>query len=179
MDQSKISVRYARALFSSGKEQGLLVQLYHDVRKIDALFRQSEELQLLLSNPVIRISKKSAIIQQIFRSHISDLALRFIIMVTENKREPRIPDICRNFIDMVRADQGIVPATVTTATPLSDSTVAIIRQNLESETRKTVELTEKINSSIIGGMILRIEDLQYDGSISGQLKKIKTALLEK
>lgn len=177
MDQSKISVRYARALFSSGKEKGMLVQLYHDIHKIDTLFRQSEALQEMLSNPVIRISKKISIIQSVFKPHVSDLALRFIIMVTQNKRELRMPDICRDFIDMVRVNEGILPVTVTTAAPLSEDTLAFIRQNLESENRKTVELSEKINPSIIGGIILRIEDLQYDGSISGQLKKIKSALL--
>ncbi len=179
MDQSKITVRYARALFSLGKESGVIKSLYQDIQTINALFRQSEELQQVLSNPVIRVSQKKTIISKILQDHVGDMALRFIFLITDNKRETEIPGICRNFIDLVRADQGIIPATVTTYGHLSEESLFSIRKILEHETGKTIELSDKINPSIIGGMILRIKDQQYDGSISSQLKKIKSAFLEK
>jgi F-type H+-transporting ATPase subunit delta len=179
MDQSKITVRYARALFTLGKERGSINSLYKDIQTINSLFLNSGELQQILSNPVIRVSQKKSIINKILHDHVSDLALRFITLIADNKRETEIPGICRNFIDLVRSDQGIVPATVTTSGKLSDKTLLSIRKILEGETGKTIDLTDKVNPSIIGGMILRIKDQQYDGSISSQLKKIKSALLEK
>lgn len=179
MDHSKITVRYARALFSVGMENGLTDRLYQDIQTINALFLQSEEIQQTLSNPVIRVSQKKTIISKILHPRVDDMALRFIILIINNKRETEIPGICRNFIDLVRTHQGIIPATVITAGKLSDEILSSIRKNIENETVKSVELTDKVNPSIIGGMILRMKDQQYDGSISGQLKKIKSALLEK
>lgn len=177
MDQSKIAVRYARALFMLGKETGNTTMLYEDIQKIDSILHHSEELKAVISNPVIRISQKKTILQKVLQPSVGELTLRFIILVAENKREQHLPGICRNFTDMVRKELGIVPAVITTAWPLTWEISAVIRDNLEKETGKTVVLSERINPSIIGGMILRIEDLQYDGSISAQLEKIKSALL--
>ena len=67
---------------------------------------------------------------------------------------------------------------MTTASELSEETVEKVKQILEKELDSKVELTGKINPEIIGGMILRIEDKQFDASLATQLKKVKTALLE-
>ena len=80
---------------------------------------------------------------------------------------------------MVRADQGILPVTVTTATPLSDTHLGNISRVLGHETGKKIDITHQVKPEILGGMVLRIEDQQYDGSIATQLKKIRTALLAK
>jgi F-type H+-transporting ATPase subunit delta len=177
MNHSIINVRYAKALFNLGKEKNLIRPLHKDILKIYTLCKNSEDFLHLLDNPVISSFQKKEIFQEIFKPHISELAMRFIQLVTENHREVEIPGICRNFIDRVRADQGILPASVTTAGKLTPGTLEQIQASLEKETGKEIELTEKVNPSIIGGMILRIEDIQYDGSIATQLKKIKTAML--
>jgi F-type H+-transporting ATPase subunit delta len=179
MNHSKINVRYAKALFSLGKETDQIMSLHKDITSIYTLCGESADFVYFLENPIISTSQKKEIFQKLFKDHISELALRFIILITENNREVEIPGICRNFIDLVRADQGILPASVTTTGKLSRATFEQIRISLAKETGKKIELTEKINPSIIGGMILRIEDLQYDGSIATQLKKIRTAMLSK
>jgi len=177
MDHSIINVRYAKALFAQGKEKNQIGVLHGDMVKIAALCRDSAAFMQLLGNPVIRTSQKKEILQKVFETHISELCLRFILLVTENNREIEIPGICRNFIHMVRTDQGIVAASVTTAEKLPAEIVTLLEQNLEKETGKQIELTCKVNQSLIGGMVLRIEDQQFDGSIATQLKKIKTAIL--
>ncbi len=179
MNHCKINVRYAKAFFSLGKEQNRLEILHQDIGKVYALCRQSDDFMQLLENPVILTSQKKEIFREIFHSRISELTLRFILLIAENHRETEIPGICRNFVDMVRADQGIVPATVTTAEKLSGDTMEKIKQSLEKETGKKIELTDKVNPSLIGGVVLRLEDLQFDGSIATQLKKIRSAMLTK
>jgi len=179
MNYSKINVRYAKALFSYGKEKGQIATLHKDISGIYSLCSESEEFARVLDNPVISTSQKKEIFREIFRDKVSELTLQFVLLVTENNRELELPGICRNFIDRVRVDQGILPAAVTSAEPLASATLEKIRQSLEKETGKKIELTEKVNPEIIGGMILRIEDQQYDGSIATQLKKIRAAMLSK
>ena len=179
MNLSKINVRYAKALFELGKEKNQLRNLHEDIVKISGLCRESKEFMNLLENPVLSVSQKKQVFLKIFQFSISDQALQFILLIAGNHREFEIPGICRNFIEMVRKDQGIIPATVTTARKLSENMLSQIKKNLEKETGKEIELMDKVNPSIIGGMILRLEDQQFDGSISTQLKKIKTAMLSK
>jgi F-type H+-transporting ATPase subunit delta len=179
MNHSKINVRYAKALFALGKENDQIRLLHKDIMSIYTICSESEDFVHFLENPIISTSQKKEIFQELFKDHISELALRFILLITENNRELEIPGICRNFIGLVRADQGILPASVTTTVKLSRATFEQIRISLVKETGKKIELTEKINPAIIGGIILRIEDQQYDGSIATQLKKIKEAMLSK
>jgi F-type H+-transporting ATPase subunit delta len=179
MNHSKINVRYAKALFSLGKENDQIKSLHKDIMSIYTLCSESADFVHFLENPIISTSQKKEIFQELFKDRLSELALRFILLVTENHREVEIPGICRHFIDLVRADLGILPASVTTTGQLSRATFEQIRESLIKETGKEIELTEKINPLIIGGMILRIEDQQYDGSIATQLKKIRTAMLAK
>lgn len=179
MNQSKINVRYAKALFASGKESDQIKSLHQDIISIHTLCSESGDFVHFLENPIISTSQKKEIFLKLFKDHISELALRFILLITENNRELEIPGICRNFIDLVRADQGILPASVTTTEKLSRGIFEQIREILVKETGKEIELTEKINPAIIGGLILRIEDQQYDGSIATQLQKIRTAMLSK
>ncbi len=176
MDKSKINVRYARALFLTGKEQNQIEILYDDVVRISNLCRHSVDFTKLLDNPVINVSKKKIILRELLQSHVCDLTLRFVLLVTDHQREGEIPGICRNFISLVKTDRGIVSATVTAARDLSEDMLSKIRLELEQETGKIVELTGKTEPALIGGMIVRIEDLQYDGSIAAQLKKIKAEI---
>ena len=179
MNHSKINVRYAKALFSIGKETGQIMTLHKDISGIFSLCSESDNFVQVLENPVISTTQKKEIFNKVFKDRVSELTLRFILLITENNREAEISGICRNFIDMVRADQGILPATVTSAEKLSSDILEQIRRSLINETGKEIELAEKVNPDIIGGIILRIEDQQYDGSIATQLKKIRAAMLSK
>lgn len=176
MNQGKIHVRYARALFEAGKEKGILPELHHDMAGLLGLCRDSEEFAGLLGNPVIKNSRKKEILRESLQPFLHAFTLRFVLLVTDNNRENALPGICRDFLDMVRADRGILPVALTTAQPLSPGSLDRIREVLRHETGKEIELTQRIKPEILGGMVLRIEDLQYDGSITTQLKKIRNAL---
>lgn len=177
MNQGKINVRYAKALFSLGKEAGILRELHNDMAGVLKLTGQSAEFRELLDNPVIKTSQKKTIFREVFETRVHELTLRFLLLVTNNNREKDIPGICRDFLDMVRSSEGILPAVITTASPLSPGSLENIRQALEKETGKTIELTEMVKPEILGGMVMRIEDRQFDGSIAAQLKKIRASLL--
>ena len=128
MNLSKINVRYAKALFELGKEKNQLRTLHEDIVSISGLCRESKEFMNLLENPVLSVSQKKEVFLKIFQFSISDQALQFILLITDNHREFEIPGICRNFIEMVRKDQGILPATVTTARKLSENTLFQIKK---------------------------------------------------
>jgi F-type H+-transporting ATPase subunit delta len=178
MNESIINVRYARALFSLAKEKGLLETTKADIETVVEVSNKSDEFRLFLESPVVKTSKKINLLNQIFSGSIHELTLNFLILITENRRETLIPDICRNFLDLLRKDMGIKTAVITTATPLPGETLKKARVILEKEFNTKIELSGKVNPEILGGIVLRVEDRQYDASIASQLKKIKTTFLE-
>ncbi len=177
MDQSKINVRYAKAFFTLAKEKGLTLELRKDAGLISSVCESSSDFKLLLESPVIKTSQKSEAIRRIFEGKIHALSINFLLLIAENKRENYLPGIFRYLEDLYRREEGIKSAVLTSAQPLNEALVAQIRQILEKEFNAKVELTPRVDERLIGGFVLRVEDRQYDASLSTQLKKIREQLL--
>lgn len=178
MDYSAISVRYAKAFFMLAKEKNKLDVLKKDIEQVSGLYAHSKNFVLFLESPVIKTSKKLELIDSIFEAKINDLTMKFLNMIIRNKREVYLPGICHNFLKLARKDQNILSATLTTATEIDPTVLSKIKSLVEKELNAKVELTSKTDSKIIGGMVLRLDDKQYDASVAAQLKKIKQELLQ-
>ena len=178
MDQSKITVRYAKAFFSLAKEKKSLDRLKKDIDLIAKLSKESADFVLLLESPVVKTSQKIKLFNAIFQGKVDQLTLNFLTLIAENRREVHLPGICRNFQDLYRQDQGVKSAVITSAIPLQKELVGEIKAKLEAEFSTKVELSEQVTDQLIGGFILRIDDRQVDASIATQLKKVKEKLIQ-
>lgn len=175
---STIRVRYAKAFFQTAKEKNRLEEFKSDIEKVFDVCNTSPEFLLLLNSPVVKTSKKAALINQIFQGTIEPLTLSFLTLITNNKREQEIPGICRDFLQMVRKEKNIKTATLITAQSISKVASEKIKAIVEKELGATIELSNRVSPEIIGGIILRVDDKQYDSSVATQLKKIRQTLLE-
>ena len=178
MDQSAITVRYAKAFFLTAKEKNLLQQSKADIESVFEVCNTSQDFILLLESPVVKSSKKASIIKQIFENAVQEITLNFLLLIVNNKREVHIPGICRNFLDLTRKDQNIKSAVLTTATEVSADTIKKVQKLLAKELDASIEISTLVKPDILGGLILRLEDNQYDASVATQLKKVKQNLLE-
>ncbi|HSH19482.1 MAG TPA: ATP synthase F1 subunit delta [Draconibacterium sp.] len=177
MNISTIRVRYAKAFFSLAKEKKMLDTLKADIEKVFNVCNHSADFVLLLESPVISTSKKTELITKIFKAEINTITLNFLLLIASNKREAYIPEICRNFLGLIRKYQNIKSAVLITASEINSKTIEKIRTLMEKELDAKVELASQVDSEIIGGLILRIGDKQYDSSVITQLRKIKQQLL--
>jgi F-type H+-transporting ATPase subunit delta len=177
MNESQISVRYAKALFQSASEKQLLGRVYQDMALLSEVCR-IEEFETMLVSPSLPDSKKSQLADRIFREHVTEISMSMIHLVIRNKREEYLPGIARYFGDLYRESQGIKTATLRTAQEVDNSVkkkiIGLIKKTYQTE----VELTASVDAGMIGGFILTIGDSQYDASILTSLKKMKKQLLE-
>ena len=97
-------------------------------------------------------------------------------MVFNKKRENYIKDICRNVIEMIRFENGIITAQLEMASPVNEALITRIIQKFESQLKKEVEMTSTINNELIGGFVFTIDGYQYDASIASRLKTISKQL---
>lgn len=178
MDHSKITVRYAKALFELAKERSLLEVVKKDVELIFQLCNESIEFKSFLESPIIKTSQKIKLLNSLFSENIHEQSMNFIRLVTENKRESHLQGICRNILTLYRNEQGIKTAVLTSAVTLDRTLTTQIAQQLEKELKAKVELSGKVNPELIGGFILRVDDRQLDASVATQLQKIKQRLLK-
>jgi F-type H+-transporting ATPase subunit delta len=176
MKVGKIAVRYARALFLSAREQGILGDVRKDMEMILAAVSDLTEVKSLLESPVVDTRKKTAILVSLFEGKTGDLALDFIRLVTGNNREEYLAAICRHYVKLYKEEKGIKMASIETATPLTHEIrremVAIITGAFKAE----IELQEEVKEELIGGFVLRVEDKQLNSSVSRKLARIKKEL---
>ncbi|MGQ7869039.1 ATP synthase F1 subunit delta [Sunxiuqinia sp. sy24] len=178
MDQSKVTVRYAKALFSLAKEKNLLEEIKADASLIEQLTKESADFVLLLESPVIKTSQKISLLKTIFVGKVSELTINFLILIAENRREIFIAGMCRHFLTLYRHDQGVKSAVITTAIALQKDLITQINKQLESQFNTRVELSERVDSDLIGGFVLRVDDRQIDASLATQLRKVKEQFLQ-
>lgn len=175
MNGSKISVRYARALYDLSVERNIASRVQKDVQFIYEVFRSSAQLVEYLNNPVVKSSEKRALLHKIFSDGIHVFTLKFLDVILDNKREDRITDITRQFISLFRKQQGITEVNLITATEVGNTEVNKIIGVLAKGQDK-VEVTRSVNPELMGGFILRINDRQLDASVLSQLRRIRKEL---
>lgn len=178
MNYSKIGVRYAKALLNVAIEKKLLEEVKNDLLFLDSLAVSVPEFNQVLSSPVVKPSEKQAIFSSALVKNTNELTLQFINLLVLHRRESRLRDIIRNFIDQYREYKGILSATLITPVVIDDSIRNKISALLKEKYEKNIELTPKVDSSIIGGFILQVADLQLDSSVQTHLKKVRQELIK-
>ena len=173
MKQSRVTIRYAKALFQLVIEQDILEQSYRDMVLLDNACTESKELSLLLKSPIVKTDKKLKILEEIFGSKISKVTMSFINIITTKKREGLLALIASSFITLYKAHNKIETATVITATPLDEGLKVEVINFIKKHGDDNVELTEKVDSTIIGGAIIRMGDKQLDASVSKAISKLR------
>jgi F-type H+-transporting ATPase subunit delta len=177
MNESKISVRYAKALFQLGKEKQNLETLKADMALVAQVCETVGDFWLMVESPVVKTSQKRELVQQIFSRKVDQLILNFLDLVVQNKREIYLKDIARNFLSFCRKDLGIKSAVLTSAVPVEEAGKEKMIQFLREAFQADIELEEKVDKKLIGGFVLRVEDQQLDASVAQQLNRIRRELL--
>jgi len=177
MNESQISVRYAKALFQSASEQGILDEIYKDMEVLTSTCKL-EDFQYMLAVPTLQPSQKVKLLRAIFGKHLSKISLSMIDLVVKNKREAYLPGIARFFRELYRKETGIRSATLVTAQTVDESEMNGIRKLIKKTYDSDVEMTTVVDKDVIGGFVLTIEDMRYDASVASNLKKLKKQLLQ-
>ncbi|PKQ60911.1 ATP synthase F1 subunit delta [Labilibaculum manganireducens] len=177
MNESKISVRYAKALFELGKEENLIESVIKDIQLVDEVCKTMPEFWLMVESPVVKTSQKRTSVKLIFGDKINQVSLNFLDLVVQNRREIYLKDISRNFLSLCRKDKGVLSATLTSASAIEKESNRKLSELLSKSFNAKIELQEVVDKEIIGGFVLRIEDQQLDASVSNQLNLIKRELL--
>ncbi len=169
-------MRYAKALFESALEHGIMDKVQDDLKVLLSLDKQLPEFRDLLESPIINAGQKQKIFSSLFLGKVDDLTFRFIILLAQNKREAFLASVCRVFQDLYKKKKGIMAARVSTAGVLQDATAERMKKSLEGYFKSQIELETEMKPELIGGFVLRVEDQQLDASVASQLKKIRKEL---
>lgn len=177
MDNGRISVRYARALFQLSQEQGCEEAVYDGLTRFAHNYLLAiAQFNEVLADPIVAKEEKVKLMEMAVGEPLHDTLKQFMAFVADQKRENKMPLIAMKFMEMYRAKHHILSTQVTTATELPEATYdkikAFVKQTFDAE----AEIDVKIDPSLIGGFILDIENNRMDASVAGQLNALKNRL---
>lgn len=172
MNASKIAVRYATALFGMALERDLLEKVYRDMKAISRISSMGE-VREVICNPVIPLQKRKAIMIALAGDDADALTVRFIGLMFDQGRGDFLGAAARNVIDLTRRHRGIREVTLTTAVPVGDSLRNEMALLMEEKEAGEIEFIEKIDESVIGGFILRVDDAYIDASVRNRLNRFR------
>lgn len=173
MSNFRVVTRYAKSLIEIAEERNSTDAVVKDVKTIlEAL--KNRDLQLMVKSPVVKPSIKQKVFNQIFGNSISDITSLFIAILIRKGRERILPDILNGVLDQYRAIKGITKVKLITAVPADQQLIDKLITTLTSASSiNDVELSTKVDPTLIGGMIIDFGDQLIDSSIKHELNSIK------
>ncbi len=172
-----VSKRYALALFEAGLDLDKIDEFNKELDFLQTVFDQEEQLLQLLSHPRIKKDEKKDLINRIFKDKLSQELVNFIYILIDKRREAHIIDIITKYKELFNEHKNIIKVVAMTAVPMEEKARNKLVEVLASKLDKTVELTNEIDKSVIGGVVLNIENKVVDGSLKGQLDSLSKILL--
>ena len=164
--------RYAQALISLAQEEKSMDKILEQTTAIEKSLNESNDLRSVLNSPVIKNDDKLNIVKSVFKS-FDPMLLNMFNILSENNRFDHLRSICESYAHLYNDIHNIQEAHITSSIKLDDAQLKVLKAKIKSMTGNEAKVTTSVNKDLLGGFILRLNDLQYDASISGQLNKLK------
>jgi F-type H+-transporting ATPase subunit delta len=178
MIQMNIARRWAKALVEIGSETGTLDQLTGEMQRAAQAWDASHELRVALGNPVVPHANKRAIVVEIAEKlGVSQIAKQTLELLVDRRRMPILPGIAQVMKEMNDLKKGLLRAEVVSASPLSDAYAQKLHAQLEKLTGKKIALDRRVDPLLMAGVITRIGDTVYDGSLLARMREMRQTLL--
>ena len=140
---------------------------------------ESRDLNLLLKSPIVKPEKKIQVLKEIFSKHISELSNTFVAIIAKHGREKYLAEIAIQFQNQYKEHKKIVTAIVSSTHGLDENIKGVVLKTIEDSVKSEVELLEKKNKDLIGGLVIRIGDKQYDASIQRSINDLRKTFDQK
>jgi F-type H+-transporting ATPase subunit delta len=178
MSVAIVARRYARALLELGVEQGTLESLVGEIETIARAWDESQDLRNAMENPLVSHAAKTHVMADLAeQSGVGQTTKNTLRLLVDRRRTRTLPYIASALRELADARKGLVHAEVTTATPLSDGYYVRLQAELEKMTGMRVVVDRRTDPALIAGVVTRIGDRVFDGSVRTRLQSLRDALM--
>ncbi len=169
---------YAAALLQMADAEGKLDEVADEVNQLAQLLRDNVSLHELLACRTLTVHEMQSVLERLFAGRVSDLVYRFLQVVNRKSRLGELAGFLDAFNVLLDRKRGIVEVDLFTASQLDRPAVDRIATELGRKLNKQVVVHQSVDSSLIGGLKLRIGDQLIDASVASQLSQMKQKLIE-
>ena len=181
---STVSLRYARALVDAlmGQRAGVQASdaesIVAELEAVQSLLEENAELRILFATPAISTSKKRAVLAELApRLGLTPLTRNFLSVVIQHDRMNLLAEIAAAFRTLLDERLGVAVAEIRTARPLEEAEKQSLAGALRARTGREVRMKYALDPAVLGGAVARVGSTIYDGSVRGQLERLRADLL--
>lgn len=164
--------RYAKAVLSLAKDKGQTEAVNDEMKLVSEALSPDGELLQVLKSPAIKVEAKQNVLKEIFKGS-GEITQNLFKLLLENKRIDILDEVAKKYTQLFNELNNIQVASVTTAVELTPEMEEKVMAKVHELTGGNASLVNKTDPEILGGFILRIGDLQYDASVSGNLNRLR------
>lgn len=172
---SQTAKTYADALIETNQCNDDILK---DLETVAKIIESSNDLKTVLNTPAVPVEQKIEIIDDIFKSQISQNILNFLKILAEKKRFNEFEEILQAFKNKFDEIQGIKRITVISAIELSDEHKNRITDKLKEKLQKNIYADWQVDNEIIGGLIIHIDDNVINTSIKNKLENLSKNIIK-
>ncbi len=173
MSHQSVVRRYARALYEEAAQDP---RIGRDMALVRQTVLDEPAFAAYLQSPVVAREAKKSAVTAIFGENLHPLSIRFLRLVIARKREYLLPAMAAFYAELSDIKSGITTAYVRTCFALSDAERAKLAAALEQRLANRIRLVIEMDTSLVGGMVVRIGDVVYDGSVRHQLERLRASM---
>lgn len=176
MLDNQIVEKYSQSLFELAIEKDKTRDIQRELNEVVETIKNHEDLHEVLYHPRISQEDKKDLVEKLFADEISKVLLNFCKLLIDKRRERFIEPIFDSYIELINQKNELLEVEVKSAIELSSQHQEQLKEKLEKITDKEVDLQLEVDSSLIGGLVLKIGDKVIDGSLAKDLKVMKNDL---
>jgi len=178
MSEKNLAFPYSKAFLDLSIQENKLESSYADMLSIIDIGEENPELKLVLQNPLVSLEKKKTILLEVLK-FLKPETKKLLEILIQKERAGLVFSVAQEFTRQYREYHKILSVSITTAQALKPKMEKEIRSHLEKVLSGKIELTQTVDPEVIGGLLIRIGDHQFDGTIRKSLLEMKNNLLEK
>jgi F-type H+-transporting ATPase subunit delta len=170
---AKVAVPYARALFDFSVEKNIMHQITADFQNLDSFFNESSELTSYLNNPVVSQNAKREVLAKTLKSQINAETFKFLMVLLDRGRINLLSSVINKYLELVYKTASIKMIEVSTASAFTNSQKDTLIQKLKELTNaREIRLVTTVDSSLIGGFLIKTESKVIDFTVKNQLQQL-------
>jgi len=170
--------KYTQALYRVAVKEGEINQISTRLHSIKGILKSIPALNQLLITRRVQVQDKMIILKNILGDIISDVEMDLMVLLMENGHMMLLGEVIKHFDYLLDKNSEVIKVQITSSTRLSDDEVQQISSKIENKIQKKVDVKTKTDTSIIGGIKLRVGNTLIDGSVFSRLQKMRDALIQ-
>lgn len=179
VNSASVAGRYGSAIFDLARDSGSLPEVEKQLLALKQLLQGSEKLLQAMASPVISSSDKAETLQALAsKAKWSKMVINFIGIACDNGRASELIDMVDGFLALVAHSKGNISASAKTAQALSAKQKTNLATGLKKAFGRNVKLKTEVDPRLLGGLVVQVGSVMFDGSIKSQLEGLKLAMKE-